>query len=379
MGLTVDSPIPPDVLGGIERGVGTETARFLELPDWTRTARYPKGPLSVVPAGGPTALSEGGRDDADSGRGQDLDGRRAGRRGRTQRSTCLTHALHYGSGIFEGIRAYETKQGAAVFRLVDHMRRLFRSAHLYHMEIPYSAGGAAPGGEGHDPGRTACRSCYIRPLVIRGYGEMGLNPLVAPIKVSIAVWPWGAYLGEDALRVRRPGQDLLLEAQRPQHAAAGSEGDRPVHQLEPGEDGGAEGRLRRGDHAEHAGHVSDGTGENVFIVRDGVRLHAAARRVLPGRDSPATRSSRSRATRATRSSSATCRAWTCTRPTRRSSPGRPPRSRPIREVDDRKVGANGRGPITKELQGPFFGAAPRRDRPLPLLARSGRLLTGVRP
>ena len=111
----------------------------------------------------------------------------------------LTHALHYGSGIFEGIRAYETRQGTAVFRLVDHIRRLFRSAHLYHMEIPYSP----------DDLRQAVKdtirvnglsSCYVRPLVIRGYGEMGLNPLAAPVNVSIAVWPWGAYLGEDATR-----------------------------------------------------------------------------------------------------------------------------------------------------------------------------------
>src|SRR6266567_7331343 len=110
----------------------------------------------------------------------------------------LTHALHYGSGVFEGVRAYETKKGAAVFRLSDHIRRLFRSAHVYQMEIPFSQE------ELVEAVRDTVRenqmeSCYIRPLVYRGYGEMGLNPLNAPVNVTVAVWPWGTYLGEESL------------------------------------------------------------------------------------------------------------------------------------------------------------------------------------
>src|SRR5688572_27159209 len=98
----------------------------------------------------------------------------------------LTHALHYGSGVFEGIRAYETERGAGVFRLTDHIKRLFRSAQIYMIDIPY----------GVDQLIEACKetvrvngmkSCYVRPIVYRGYGEMGLNPLPAPINVSIAV------------------------------------------------------------------------------------------------------------------------------------------------------------------------------------------------
>ncbi|HEY6681124.1 MAG TPA: aminotransferase class IV, partial [Actinomycetota bacterium] len=110
----------------------------------------------------------------------------------------LSHALHYGSGVFEGIRAYETERGPAVWHLDEHLDRLERSAKLYHMDLPFS----------HDDLVRATKeviranglsSCYVRPLAIRGYGEMGVNPLNAPINVTIAVWPWGAYLGEEAL------------------------------------------------------------------------------------------------------------------------------------------------------------------------------------
>jgi len=110
----------------------------------------------------------------------------------------LSHALHYGSGVFEGIRAYETERGAAVWHLDEHLKRLFRSAKLYHMDIPYSI--EAIGDAIREVIRANdLKACYIRPVVYRGYGEMGVNPLDAPINVFIAVWPWGAYLGEHAL------------------------------------------------------------------------------------------------------------------------------------------------------------------------------------
>src|SRR5512137_621405 len=111
----------------------------------------------------------------------------------------LTHALHYGSGVFEGIRAYKTDRGAAVFRLTDHLERLRRSAKLYYMELPYTVAELA------EATRDVIRAngldaCYIRPLVYRGYGEMGLYPLHAPVDAVIAVWPWGAYLGDEGIR-----------------------------------------------------------------------------------------------------------------------------------------------------------------------------------
>jgi branched-chain amino acid aminotransferase len=125
----------------------------------------------------------------------------------------LSHAVHYGSGVFEGIRAYETARGPAVWHLDEHLKRLFRSAKLYHMEIPYSIEAIT------DATKDVIRAnglnaCYVRPLALRGYGEMGVNSLNAPVNVFIAVWPWGAYLGEDAL----------------ERAALLGEGLGPVHQ-----------------------------------------------------------------------------------------------------------------------------------------------------
>src|SRR5437899_588805 len=111
----------------------------------------------------------------------------------------LTHTLHYGSGVFEGIRAYPTASGPAVFRLTDHMRRLLQSAHFFMMEVPFTLE------ELVDATKETIRvnqveSCYIRPIAFLGYGEMGLNPLLSPVNVSIAVWPWGTYLGDEALK-----------------------------------------------------------------------------------------------------------------------------------------------------------------------------------
>ena len=110
----------------------------------------------------------------------------------------LTPTLHYGWGVFEGIRAYETPKGAAVFQHRAHMERLHRSARILQMDVPYSVD------ELMDATRELIRtndlpSCYIRPLVYLGYGEMGLNPLPSKVSVSIAVWPWGTYLGDEGI------------------------------------------------------------------------------------------------------------------------------------------------------------------------------------
>src|SRR6266545_7515031 len=110
----------------------------------------------------------------------------------------LTHALHYGTGVFEGIRCYDTKRGPAVFRLRDHLGRLFRSAQIYMMEIPYSIDELVVASKALIRA-NGLRECYVRPLAYLGFGHMGLNPLLAPVNVSIAVWKWGAYLGEDCL------------------------------------------------------------------------------------------------------------------------------------------------------------------------------------
>ena len=110
----------------------------------------------------------------------------------------LSHGLHYGTGVFEGIRAYETADGPAVFRLTEHIERLFNSAKIMMMEIPYTVD------ELVEATKLVVResglpSCYIRPIAYYGYGEMGLNTLPCTVDVSIACWPWGAYLGDDAV------------------------------------------------------------------------------------------------------------------------------------------------------------------------------------
>ena len=109
----------------------------------------------------------------------------------------LTHTLHYGTGVFEGIRAYETERGPAVFRLTDHMARMFEPAKILMMELPYSVDELVAAVK-ETVRSTGLASCYIRPIAYYGYGEMGLNTLPCSVDVSIACWPWGAYLGDDA-------------------------------------------------------------------------------------------------------------------------------------------------------------------------------------
>ncbi len=110
----------------------------------------------------------------------------------------LTHTLHYGMGVFEGIRAYETSQGPAVFRLTEHVERLFASAQILGMEIPYTVEELIDATK-TTVAATGLSSCYIRPIAYFGYGEMGLNTLPCTVDVAIACWPWGAYLGDDAV------------------------------------------------------------------------------------------------------------------------------------------------------------------------------------
>ena len=113
----------------------------------------------------------------------------------------LTHTLHYGTGVFEGIRAYETSQGPAVFRLTDHIVRLHNSAKIMMMELPYTVDELVAAIK-LTVRSTGLPSCYVRPIAYYGYGEMGLNTLPCSIDVAIACWPWGAYLGDDAVAAR---------------------------------------------------------------------------------------------------------------------------------------------------------------------------------
>jgi branched-chain amino acid aminotransferase len=181
----------------------------------------------------------------------------------------LSHGLHYGTGVFEGIRAYDTERGTAIFRNREHLDRLERSARLYYMEVPYSLE------ELRDAmheliRRNGLASCYIRPLAFRGYGEMGLYAQSAPIDVIIAVWPWGAYLGEDGKRngIRckvSSWRGLSGDSLIPHAKASGQYLNSILAKTESANAGYDEAIL-----LDAHGNVSEGSGENVFIVRDGV-------------------------------------------------------------------------------------------------------------
>jgi branched-chain amino acid aminotransferase len=180
----------------------------------------------------------------------------------------LSHGLHYGTGVFEGIRAYETERGPAVFRFREHLDRLHSSAQLFHMEVPHSTDELRHAT--HELiRRNELRSCYIRPLAFRGYGEMGLYAPAAPIDVIIAVWPWGAYLGEEG---KRNGVRAKVSSWRrispagllPHAKASGQYLNSILAKTESVEAGYDEAIL-----LDERGFVSEGSGENIFCVRDG--------------------------------------------------------------------------------------------------------------
>jgi branched-chain amino acid aminotransferase len=267
----------------------------------------------------------------------------------------LTHALHYGSGVFEGIRAYETRRGPAVFRLPDHIRRLFRSAHVYHMEIPYTVEQLVEATR-LVVRANGLRSCYIRPIAFRGYGEMGLNPLPAPVNVSIACWPWGAYLGEESLETgvrakvsswKRVEHNMLP----PGAKATGlyiSSGLAKVEAIKAGYDEAIMLNV--------AGHVTDGPGENLFVVKDGVVITPPlSAGCLDGitRDSVMT-IARDLGYQVVERDLSRFDLYTADEA---FYTGTAAEVVPIREVDDRPLGAGGRGPVTKEIQETFFAAA----------------------
>ncbi len=181
----------------------------------------------------------------------------------------LTHALHYGTSAFEGVRCYDTEIGPAIFRHQDHIDRLYRSAQAYFMDIPFTP----------EQIRTATldlisrnklRSCYIRPIAYRGYGSMGLFPLTIDVDLTIAVWEWGLYLGEEGktngIRAkisswRRISPETLI----PYAKAGGQYLNSILAKVEAHNAGYDEALL-----LDHVGNVCEGTGENIFVIRDGV-------------------------------------------------------------------------------------------------------------
>lgn len=189
----------------------------------------------------------------------------------------LAHALHYGSGVFEGIRFYKTDKSPAVFRLKEHIERLFYSADAIKMKIPFSV----------DEVVNACleiirvnkiESGYIRPLAIYGYGKMGLNPKGAEVNLIIAIWPWGAYLGKDLAKVkiskyiRLHPKSVIADAKVTGHY---------VNSILASQEVLAEGY----DEAlllDYEGNVAEGPGENIFAVKDGKLITVPAGNILRG-------------------------------------------------------------------------------------------------
>ncbi len=181
----------------------------------------------------------------------------------------LTHTLHYGTGVFEGIRAYETDKGPAVFRLTEHMQRLINSAKILGMPMPYSLAELVQGVK-DTVASTGLPSCYIRPIAYYGYGEMGLNTLPCSVDVAIACWPWGAYLGDDAVEkgVRMKISSWTRHHHNTMPPAAKTVGNYVNSSLAKVE------ALKAGyDEAimlAPNGLVAECTGENIFVVRNGV-------------------------------------------------------------------------------------------------------------
>lgn len=180
----------------------------------------------------------------------------------------LSHVIHYGSSVFEGVRCYETPSGPAIFRLAEHSRRMVESAKIYRMTLPFSA--AELSEASLELVRiNEMKSCYLRPIALRGYGEIGVNPLKNPVDVYIACWEWGMYLGEAAVNHgvdvcvsswTRPAPNTLPGLAK----AGGNYLNSQLVKMEALADGYSEGIV-----LDHTGAISEGSGENIFAVRDG--------------------------------------------------------------------------------------------------------------
>jgi branched-chain amino acid aminotransferase len=192
------------------------------------------------------------------------------------------HGLHYGSGVFEGIRCYETEKGPAVFRLTDHLQRLHNSARLIQMELPFSVE-ELKGACNDVIGANGLPECYLRPIAFYGYGELGVRPTGCPVDVVIMSWPWGAYLGDEALErgVRakvsswqRVGPNVIPHVAK----ATGVYLNSMLAVLEASQAGYEEAILLT-----ETGYVADGSGENIFVVKEGkIATPDLSSSILPG-------------------------------------------------------------------------------------------------
>ena len=263
----------------------------------------------------------------------------------------LTHSLHYGLAVFEGVRAYNTQIGTAIFRLKEHTDRLFNSAHIYRMAMPYSREQLM------EAQREVVRannleSCYIRPIAFYGSEKMGVSPKGAAVHVSIAAWPWGAYLGaeglEKGIRVKTSSYSRHhVNVSMCRAKYSGTYANSILANLEATEHGYDEALLLDVD-----GFVAEGAGENLFIVKDGVIYEPEIASALIG-------ITRATVIRLANDLGYEVKAKRLTRDDvyladEAFFTGTAAEVTPIRELDGRAIGTGTRGPITEKLQSMYF-------------------------
>jgi len=263
----------------------------------------------------------------------------------------LTHSLHYGLALFEGVRAYKSAIGTAIFRLQDHTNRLFNSAHIYQMTMPYDRA-TLNAAQCEVVRENKLEACYVRPLVFYGAQKLGVSPTGAQVHVAIAAWPWGAYLGEAALaqgiRVKISSfARQHVNVTMPRAKVATTYANSILANTEATQDGYDEALL-----LDTEGFVAEGAGENLFIIKDGVIYEPEIASALTGI---------TRSTIHTLAADLGLRLVT-KRLTRDDVyiadeaffTGTAAEVTPIREVDNRKIGEGRRGPITEKLQKAYF-------------------------
>ncbi len=264
----------------------------------------------------------------------------------------LSHVVHYGTSVFEGIRCYKTKAGSAVFRLREHMQRLVDSAKIYRMEIPFGLE-ELESAVLETIQVSGLESCYIRPVVFRGAGPMGVNPLKNPVETIIAVWEWGAYLGPEALEngvsVHVSSWNRMAPNTFPSLAKAGGNYiNAGLAKMDAVLNGYEEGIMLSVD-----GYVSEGSGENLFLVRNGkIITPPDSLSILPG-------ITRNSVVQIARDLGYEVEEKLIPREALYLADevfftGTAAEITPIRSIDKHTIGAGRRGPVTEKLQTAFF-------------------------
>ena len=273
----------------------------------------------------------------------------------------LSHGLHYGVGIFEGVRCYNTEQGPAIFRWNDHLTRFYNSAKPYEMDIGYSASDLTEATL-ELIRRQNLNACYIRPIAFFGYDRLGLSPLGIPVQVAIACWPWGVYLGEEALA---SGVDVMVSSWRryssnqvPTNAkTTGLYVNSVLASEEAHRNGFSEAILLNTD-----GNVAEGAGENIFLIRDGeLYTPDPSQGLLAGitRDTIITLA---REKGYTVHDEAIIREDELYSADELFFTGTAAEVTPIKKVNETTIGMGSRGDITQDLQSAFFDVLNRRNK-----------------